>query len=208
MSADPFSLTISTIALTISAVTAWLTLRRGNLVLARPLLIAFLYDLPAGEPKILFRASLYTTGKRGRIVESMHLKIRRGEYSHTFSFWGYGETAALVVGGGLHVGEDGVVHYHHFLPPQDGTTFQFLPGEYVVEVYATLVNRTRPVRLRSLALALSENLAESLKDKSIAVLYNWGPESKTYHPHTDRAPSRGRDRSVSGSGYENFGTFR
>jgi hypothetical protein len=70
MTADPFSLSISTIALAISATTAWLTLRRGKLAIARPLLVGFLYELPAGEPKVLFRASLYTTGKRGRIGES------------------------------------------------------------------------------------------------------------------------------------------
>ena len=133
MTADPFSLAISSLALAISATAAWLTLRRGKLAIARPLLVGFLYDLPAGEPKVLFRASLYTTGKRGRIVESMYLKIRRGEYSHTFTFWGYGETTALVVGGGLHVGEDGVVHYHHFLPPRDGTAFQFLPGDSAID---------------------------------------------------------------------------
>jgi hypothetical protein len=168
MAADPFSLTISTLALAISSATAWLTLRRGKLAIARPLLVGFLYDLPAGEPKIFFRASLYTTGKRGRIVESMYLKIRRGEYSHTFDFWSYGETTALVVGGGLHVGEDGVVHNHHFLPPRDGKVFQFLPGDYVIDVYATLVNQNRPELLSSLPLCLSEESSEALKDKTMA----------------------------------------
>jgi hypothetical protein len=83
-----------------------------------------------------------------------------------------------------------------------------LPGDYVIDVYATLVNRNRPVLLSSLPLSLSEDFSEALKDKTMAVLYNWGPELQKYHPHTDKAPSRGRDRSVSGSGYENLTTFR
>jgi hypothetical protein len=118
----------------------------------------------------------------------MHLKVRRGEYIHTFSFWGYGAATALSPGSGLRVGEEGIVCNHHFLPPRDGTVFQFLPGEYVIDVYATLVNQRSAVLLSSLKLSLSQDHSDELKDKASAVLYNWGPESQTYHPHTDKAP--------------------
>jgi hypothetical protein len=50
----------------------------------------------------------------------------------------YGEDS-LARGSGLYVGENGVVCDHHFLLPDDGTKFDFLRGEYKLEVYASLV---------------------------------------------------------------------
>jgi hypothetical protein len=114
----------------------------------------------------------------------------------------------LVVGSGLRVDQDGVAYNHHFLPPKDGTVFQFLAGEYLIEVYAMLANGRRPVLMSSLKLDLSQDHVHRLQEKTNAVLYNWGPDSQTYHPHTDRAPTRGRERSVSGSGYETLSRFR
>jgi hypothetical protein len=58
--ADPFSITVSVLALFISAVTAWLTLfRRGTVKMTQPTVIFFGPDHPrSGEilPKIFLRA--------------------------------------------------------------------------------------------------------------------------------------------------------
>jgi hypothetical protein len=109
--------------------------------MTQPALIAFLYDLPDADPKVFFRALLYATGKRGHIIEGMYLRVRRGESAQNFNFWGYGETKALMIGSGLRVGEDGAAFNHHFLPPKH-TPFEFLPGEYDIEAYECVVNRS------------------------------------------------------------------
>ena len=96
---------------------------------------------------------LFTTGKRGHIIESMFLKVRCGEATQTFNFWMYGETKALMIGSGLRVGEDGVSFNHHFPPPKDNSAFQFLDGEHLIEVYASLVNRKAPVLLAKVKAA-------------------------------------------------------
>jgi hypothetical protein len=36
---------------------------------------------------------------------------------------------------------------HHFLLPEDGTAFQFLAGEYQLEVFASLVGSAKTLRL-------------------------------------------------------------
>lgn len=78
------SLVISILALVVSVTVAWLTLfRRGNLRMTRPVLVGFLYDLPAGDPKVFFRSMLFATGKRGHILESIFLRLRRGDASQT-----------------------------------------------------------------------------------------------------------------------------
>jgi hypothetical protein len=73
------ALIFSGLALAVSITTAWLTLfRRGNLRMTRPALVGFLFDPPAGEPKVFFRTLLFATGKRGHIVESLYLSRRGG----------------------------------------------------------------------------------------------------------------------------------
>jgi hypothetical protein len=175
------SLTISGLALVVSITALLLALRRGNLRMTRPVLVGFLYDLPEGGPKVFFRSMLYATGKRGHIVESLFLKVRRGESSRTFNFWMYGETKALLIGSGLRVGEDGVASNHHFLPPKDESTFSFFPGDYVIDVYARIVKRSATVRLSTVKLTLTESHAAVLRDHKRGILFTWEPEAQIYY---------------------------
>lgn len=55
---------------------------------------------PSG-PKVFLRSLLYSTSKRGQMIESMHVTLRRGESSQNFSIWVYGEDR-LARGSGLH----------------------------------------------------------------------------------------------------------
>jgi hypothetical protein len=187
-SKDIFVLALGAIGTILGLVNIWLGfIRRGRLRMTEPALIAFLFDLPKGEPKVFFRALLYSTGKRGQMIESMFLRVRRGETSQTFNFWAYGEKS-LLPGSGLRVGEDGVAANHHFLPPRQDGAFRFLPGEYAIEVYASVVNRRAPIMVRSMTLRLADEQAEALTDSSKGLLYTWSPDSKNHIGHVDVAP--------------------
>jgi hypothetical protein len=194
-------LLISAISLILSLTVMWLTLlRRGTLGMTQPMLIGFLHE--AEQPKIFFRAMLYATGKRGHIVEALYLKVGRGQSRQTFNFWMYGETKDLKIGSGLRVGEDGVSFNHHFLPPQGDSTFAFLAGEHTIEPYARILNRRAPVRLSTVKLSLSAELAHALHDHAKSVLFTWSPDSKLYHGNvSEPPPGEGRSRSVSGAGH-------
>jgi hypothetical protein len=194
-------LLISAISLILSLTVMWLTLlRRGTLGMTQPMLVGFLHE--AEQPKIFFRAMLYATGKRGHIVEALYLKVVRGESRQTFNFWMYGETKDLKIGSGLKVGEDGVSFNHHFLPPQGDSTFAFLAGEYTIESYARILNRRAPVRLSTVKLFLSAELAHALHDRTKGALFTWSPDSKLYHGNvSEPPPGEGRSRSVSGAGH-------
>jgi len=167
------SVVVSTLALTISMVTAWLTLfRRGPVRMTRPTAIYFGADGSVDpSPKVYLRTLLYSTAKRGQIVESMFVKLRRGESIQTFNIWVYGE-ASLARGSGLYVGENGVTCDHHFLLPADGTQFEFLPGEYRVEVYASLVGLKQPL---CFLLLTPGNLASG---SSAMILIRWRRRSR------------------------------
>jgi hypothetical protein len=182
------SLCISVAALAVSAVTAWLTLlRRGTVRMTRPTVVYFGPDGASrqegpAKSKIFLRSLVYSTGKRGHIIESMFATLRRGETRQTFNVWVYGEDK-LARGSGIYVGETGVVCNHHFLLPEDGTRFEFLAGDYRLDVYAALVGRSASLHLCSVSLSISEQAAQKLKDPECGLYFDWGQDSQRYQPH-------------------------
>ena len=180
---------VSLIALCISLFTAWFTiLRRGTIRSTHPSFISFRYDFVGKlypRAKIFLRALLYSTGKRGLVIESLFLRVREGARSEEFSFWGHGDKD-LVRGSGLFVGENGVVTNHHFNPINSETLFQFTPGVYDLELVAKLVNRDRLVTLSKLSLNLPAGAFDSHISPESEVHFNWSPEEKRYIASSER----------------------
>lgn len=136
--------------------------------------------------KVHLRSLMYSTGKRGCVVEAMFVTLRRGESRQTFNIWVYGDEK-LSRGSGLFVGETGVVCNHHFLLPADGTQFQFLAGEYQVDVFASLVGSDAPHNLCSIKLTLPEAVAQQLLIPENGAYFDWGPDSQQYSVHVKKA---------------------
>src|SRR2546425_862917 len=148
-----FSSIVSVISLVVSSTVAWLTLfRRGTLHMTQPVQIAFTYE-DGTKPKIFLRTLLYSTGKRGYVIEGLYLNVRHEGSTHTFGFWGYGERNALMVAGGLRVTEEGVAYNHHFL--QINEQSYFAEGSYEIAVCARIVNRRTAKLLATIKVALS-----------------------------------------------------
>ena len=141
--ADPISISISAFALGISSITAWLTLfRRGTVKMTQPTTIYFGPDAPRANepssPKVYLRTLLFSTSKRGRVIECMYVALSRNETRQNFNIWVYGDDR-LVRGSGLFVGETGVEANHHFLTPRDGNSFRFTEGHYTLDVFVRLL---------------------------------------------------------------------
>ena len=186
------SLIISCLSLVISGVTAWLTLfRKGTIRMTQPATVFFGPDGGKGaEPKVYLRTLLYSTSKRGQFIESMFIKLRRLQSVQAFNIWVYGDKSpSLVRGSGLYVGQEGVAFNHHFLLPKDGTNYEFLAGDYSIEVYAKLVDNEKSKQLWRLNVSLSDQQAMVLKDKDAGVYFDWGPDTQKYHAHIDERPS-------------------
>ncbi len=181
------SMVISALALVVSGVTAWLTLlRKGQVEMTQPAVVYFGPDGGRGggaSPKIFLRALLYSTSRRGRVVQNMYVKACRGETAQSFNIWVYGNEG-LKRGSGLFVGHEGVAYDHHFLLPADGTNFEFLPGRYRLDVYASLVGDHSERRLWSITLDLPEREAAEIQEGGKGVYFDWGPDSKSYFAHT------------------------
>ena len=174
---------VSVAALAVSLLTAWFTiLRRGSVRCTRPSFIAVRYDFvgkSVPQAKVLIRAMLFTTGKRGRVVETLSLRVTEAGRTTEFSFWGHGDKD-LVRGSGLFVPESGVVTNHHFNPTDSEKVFIFARGDCLLEMVAHVVGRKRPVLLWKGEVQLLESPFGKTIARDTAVFFNWSPEQQRY----------------------------
>ncbi len=174
---------VSVIALAISLFTLWFTiLRRGTVRSTHPSFIAFRYDFvgkSVPQAKIFFRALLFSTGKRGQVIESLFLRVREGARQTEFSFWGLGDKD-LIRGSGLFVPETGVATNHHFNPVDAETLFLFSQGSYSLELVAKLVGKERLVSLWNVTLEMPAGVFDSAIARETTVFYSWSPEQRCY----------------------------
>jgi hypothetical protein len=177
---------IATVSLVLSLITLWLTyLHRGTIKMTQPTTIFFGPD-DQNSSKVYLRTLLFSTSQRGQIIESMHVRLYRGESLQTFNIWVHGERVEIVRGSGLYVGREGVAHNHHFLLPKDGALYEFVAGKYTMEVYASILNKRTPKKLFSVKLDISESNAEKIKGGHNGLYFDWGPESGNYNPYIHR----------------------
>ena len=187
----PVSLTdaIASTALLLTLFHMWLTsFRRGDVRMTTPTMICFTLDRSSNSsnefrPKIFLRTLLYSTGERGRIIDSMFLKLHWRSASgiarsRTFGFWVFGEDK-LSRGSGLYVGTTGVAFNHHFVLADQGGEFPFEEQIYTIAVHATIVGR-KQIKLCEVRLRLSSEQAASIARDGAAVFFDWIPDEQRY----------------------------
>ena len=129
MTLTDISPVVSFVALIVSLITAWFTIfRRGAIRSTHPSFVSFSYDFVGDKApwaKIFVRALLFSTGKRGHVVESLFVRLREGPRTAEFSFWGYGDKD-LVRGGGLFNSGIRGSHESSLQPNQPRTRFPVL----------------------------------------------------------------------------------
>ncbi|MER0238206.1 hypothetical protein [Fulvimarina sp. MAC8] len=172
---------ISVLALIVSGATLWLThLRQGALKMTRPTVVFFGPDSSEGGiSKVFLRTLLYTTGKRGIVLENLFIRLRRGETQQNFNVWVYGEKD-LARGSGLFVGQQGIATNHHFLTPTDIRGFHFAAGDYELDVFGKLVGKDSTLLLSTIRLSIDAHEAEQLRKDNHGIYFDWGPDAGRY----------------------------
>ena len=184
------SLVISLVSLGLSLVTAWLTwFHRGTIKMTHPALVFFGPD-DIGKAKIYLRTLLHSTSRRGQIIESMFLKVSRGDGVQQFNVWMYGQTNALVVGGGLFVGYEGVAANHHFVLPPSSPEYQFLEGPYLIEAFAKLANSKGFIPLWKHEVTLDAAEEMVMIDGNAGLQFHWDPTARVYQHRLDTEGGR------------------
>ncbi|WP_430398089.1 hypothetical protein [Ferrovibrio sp.] len=179
------NLLVSGLALLVSITTAWLTLwRKGTVKMTRPTVIYFGRDGGPQEKrqilKVYLRSLLYSTAKRGAVIESMYIRLKRGETVQNFSIWVLGDDK-LTRGSGLFLSESGVATNHHFLLPADAGGFQFLQGIYQIDVMALVVGEKQHRLLYSTTLDVSSEHSTAINNTLSGLYFDWGPDSQRYY---------------------------
>jgi hypothetical protein len=192
---DKISIIISLTALTISALTFWLTrLKKGVVKMTRPTIIFFGPD-GGGERhnKIFIRTLLYSTSDRGQYIQNMFIRLQRGETVQNFNVWVY-DDKGLVRGSGLFISKNGIACNHHFLLPKDGDNYSFLPGDYTRQVFIEPVNGS-PRMLFEQKLNLTKEQSDEMKTRTAGTYFDWAPNSQTYFSHVDLRPKEDKEIS-------------
>jgi len=147
----------------------------------------------SNKNKVYLRTLLYSTAKRGQVLESLHISIHRNESKQNFNIWVYGEKGNLKRGSGLFIPQEGVTFDHHFLLPEDGANFSFHSGAYKLAVIAKLVGSSTCHELASINLAINETQAAQLTETNTGIYFDWGPDQQNYHSHIDIRPENEPD---------------
>lgn len=175
---------VSVMALVVSLFTAWFTIfRRGTVRSTHPSLVAFRYDFvgqKVPQAKIFLRMLLFSTGKRGQVVENLFLRVCEGARQSEFSVWGYDENKGLVPGSGLFVPETGVAANHHFNPTDADCVFLFSEGSYSLELVAKLVGRKQFVPLWSGVMQVPSGALDSPPVREVVIFFRWSPDQGRY----------------------------
>lgn len=193
-SAQIFSIGLSVLALGMSATTLWLSLlHRGEVRITKPTVIFFGPDGDAGSgnalSKIYFRALLYSTAKRGHVIENAYVRLRRGETQQNFNIWVYGDDK-LARGSGLFVGYEGIATNHHFLTPSDVRNFDFSAGDYKLDIFVKIVGELEARRLSEINLSIAPAEADQLREPGNGIYFDWGPDAGRYQTHVDKRPKK------------------
>jgi hypothetical protein len=173
-------ITIASLSLLVSVVTAWLTLvRRGKVKMTRPAIVAFAFD--NSTPKVFLRFLLYSTAQRGNVIEGMYVVVAQGAKRSLFSFWGYPDSRGnMVRGSGLFVGREGIANDHHFVRVKQEAAMPVEAGICTVSVYASVLNQSKDELLHSVRLNFSEGEAARINNPKDGVIYDLNPETKEY----------------------------
>ncbi|WP_310488985.1 hypothetical protein [Chamaesiphon sp. VAR_69_metabat_338] len=182
---DPnLSFLVSATSMFISGTTAWLTLfRQGKLKMTKPTIVCFGITVEDRKviPKIFLRTLLYSTAKRGIVVENMFVNLSQNGLNQTFSIWAYRDKE-LVRGSGIYISMEGTAYEHQFTPLPDSNEFKFLAGNSVLKVFGLTVGNKNPFLMTEIHLHLTEEQVSAIIDRKAFIWFDWNPILQSYSP--------------------------
>lgn len=142
------------------------------------------------KKKIYIRTLLYSTSDRGQYIQNMYVRLQRGDLVQNFNVWVYGDES-LARGSGLFVDKSGITSSHHFLLPKSGIPFDFLAGDYHIEVFVEIVNK-RPYKIFEQTLTITAVQYDEVIDSRSGLYYDWAPDIESYQAHLAGVLTRDR----------------
>jgi hypothetical protein len=76
------------------------------------------------------------------------------------------------------------------LLPPDGSNFTFLPGDYILRIFANIINRKKLIELSSIKLTITKEQADYLSKGKTGIYFDWGPDRGKYYSHIRDVPDK------------------
>lgn len=134
----------------------------------------------SGPTKLKLHFVLWATARNPRIIETMFVRVKSGETSHSFPVWVTGSHSKLSRAFGLVVTPDGVGTEHHFLLASDDSVFPFKEGPLKIEVLARIVGSSAAEKLGQFEVELTGEHIAALTNQNTGVYFDWGGERQEY----------------------------
>ena len=180
---ESISPVVSIFALAVSLFTVLFTiLRCGSVCGTHPSFVTFRYDAvdkPVAQAQISLRALLFSTGKKGVLIENLFLFVSEGQRSEEFCFWGVGDKDPVRCSS-IFVPEIGVVTCHHFNPLHTEKLFWFTHGSYTLEFVARITGKKRLISLWTIKLDIPAGAYDTTIPPGLAIFFNWSPKERRY----------------------------
>lgn len=135
------------------------------------------------EKKVFIRTLLYSSSEKGQYIQNMYVRLRRSESIQNFNVWVYDDNG-LARGSGLFINKEGIASNHHFLLPRN-THYDFLPGEYHLEIFVETVN-DKSYKIFEQILNINTSQYDEVTGKNSGIFYDWAPNSKNYEAYVDK----------------------
>ncbi|MFX1453322.1 MAG: hypothetical protein ACFFCM_20985 [Promethearchaeota archaeon] len=157
--------------------------------MTRPTIIFFGPDgIGQIHKKVFIRTLIYSTSDKGKYIQNMYIRLQRSESIQNFNVWVY-DNNGLVRGSGLFINKNGIACNHHFLMPRDGSKYDFLAGEYLLQVFVETVDE-KPKKIFEQKLSLTEEQQKEMISKKAGIYFDWMPNSQNYSSHVDTGPRK------------------
>jgi len=180
---------ISILALLISFISFWYSfINKGKLKMTQPCVVFIGPDGTSSNRKhikVFFRALLYSTAKKGQVLESLYITVQRDEAIQNFSIWVYGDKRNLKRGSGLFIPQEGLVFDHHFLMVKEKDEYIIRSGSYNIKIYAKQAGRGKTILLYSVVIQISEKEEDELRKTNNGIYFDWCPELQQYKSHIE-----------------------
>ncbi len=155
--------------------------------MTRPTIIFFGTD-GAGQKhnKVVIRTLLYGTSDKGQYIQNMFIRLQREKSAQNFNVWFYGDEQP-VRGSGLYIDKSGIACTHHFLLHAYGNNYSFLTGNYLLQVYIEMANKS-PIKIFEQKLELTKEQSVEMLDKTTGIFFDWAPDTQIYFSRIDTRP--------------------
>ena len=182
---DISALGISIFALIISALTFYFShAYAGKIKMSKPNQIWFGFANPSRKAHILLKSVLYSTGAQGHIVERLYARLESNSSSQEFSSWVIGKQTDTYKPGGMRITKEGYMGDHHFIFPNDGTSYIFKTGNYSLKIFAKIAGENSDKLLREVNLNIPNHLSAELSS-SKGIYFNFHSSDGNYIAELD-----------------------